>query len=162
MQTSFMHPPFGFALFYLRSVAARVPYLDRITARQIAPVTTGQIYWGAVPFVLIQVLMIAITILFPQMVMHYKGKVVDPGTIEIKVPELPGIGLPPLGAPEGGGTTPPAPATPDLSQPPSFGNAPAPQPASPATPDLSQPPNFGDAPTQQPATPDLSKPPSFN
>ncbi|TIW55071.1 MAG: TRAP transporter large permease subunit, partial [Mesorhizobium sp.] len=58
MQTSFMHPPFGFALFYLRSVAARVPYLDRITGKQIAPVTTGQIYWGAVPFVGIQVIMI--------------------------------------------------------------------------------------------------------
>jgi len=143
MQTSFMHPPFGFALFYLRSVAARVPYLDRITGKQIAPVTTGQIYWGAVPFVLIQVLMIAITILFPQMVMHYKGKVVDPGTIEIKVPEMPGLALPPLGAPGApqDGTTP-APATPDLSQPPSFGDAPAPQPAAPATPDLSQPPSF--------------------
>ena len=37
MQTSFMHPPFGFALFYLRSVAARVPYLDRMTGKQIAP-----------------------------------------------------------------------------------------------------------------------------
>ena len=33
MQTSFMHPPFGFALFYLRSVAARVPYLDKITGK---------------------------------------------------------------------------------------------------------------------------------
>ncbi|TIO17866.1 MAG: TRAP transporter large permease subunit, partial [Mesorhizobium sp.] len=61
MQTSFMHPPFGFALFYLRSVAARVPYLDRITSKQIAPVTTGQIYWGAVPFVCIQVIMIGLT-----------------------------------------------------------------------------------------------------
>ncbi len=144
MQTSFMHPPFGFALFYLRSVAARVPYLDRITGKQIAPVTTGQIYWGAVPFVLIQVLMIALTILFPQMVMHYKGKVVDPGTIEIKVPELPGLSLPPLGAPAApqGGTAPAAPAAPDLSQPPSFGDAPAQQPAAPATPDLSQPPSF--------------------
>jgi tripartite ATP-independent transporter DctM subunit len=147
MQTSFMHPPFGFALFYLRSVAARVPYLDRITGKQIAPVTTGQIYWGAVPFVLIQVVMIGLTILFPQMVMHYKGVVVDPGTVEIKVPELPGMGLPPLGAPETppagssqGGA--PAPGTPDLSQPPSFGNAPAPQPAAPAAPDLSKPPSF--------------------
>jgi len=144
-------------------VAARVPYLDRITGKQIAPVTTGQIYWGAVPFVLIQVLMIALTILFPQMVMHYKGKVVDPGTIEIKVPELPGLSLPPLGAPAApqGGT---APATPDLSQPPNFGGTPAPQPAAPATPDLSQPPNFGNVPAQPaaPAAPDLSKPPSFN
>ena len=78
MQTSFMHPPFGFALFYLRSVAARVPYLDKITGKQIAPVTTGQIYWGAVPFVCIQVIMVGLTIAFPQMVMHYKGKPVDP------------------------------------------------------------------------------------
>src|SRR5690606_14899429 len=43
MQTSFMHPPFGFALFYLRSVAAKAPYLDKVTGRQMAPVTTGQI-----------------------------------------------------------------------------------------------------------------------
>jgi TRAP-type mannitol/chloroaromatic compound transport system permease large subunit len=122
MQTSFMHPPFGFALFYLRSVAARVPYLDRITGKQIAPVTTGQIYWGAVPFVVIQVIMIGITIMFPQMVMHYKGKVVDPSTIEIKVPELPGLGLPPLGSPPADGSAPAnsAPAMPNLSQPPSF------------------------------------------
>ncbi|MGP2491482.1 TRAP transporter large permease [Mesorhizobium sp. PUT5] len=130
MQTSFMHPPFGFALFYLRSVAARVPYIDKITGGKIAPVTTGQIYWGAVPFVAIQILMIALTITFPAMVMHYKGKVVDPGTIEIRVPELPGLGggglgLPPLGgppAPAPGGTQPAPiqPAMPDLSQPPSF------------------------------------------
>src|SRR5258706_1508936 len=87
MQTSFMHPPFGFALFYLRSVAARVPYLDRLTGKKIAPVTTGQIYWGAVPFVGIQVIMIALTIAFPQMVMVYKGKesTVDPTKIQIQL-----------------------------------------------------------------------------
>ena len=51
MQTSFMHPPFGFALFYLRSVAPREPYLDKVTGKRMEPVTTGQIYWGAVPFV---------------------------------------------------------------------------------------------------------------
>ncbi|WP_189362947.1 TRAP transporter large permease subunit [Mesorhizobium sp. M4A.F.Ca.ET.022.05.2.1] len=146
MQTSFMHPPFGFALFYLRSVAARVPYLDRITGKQIAPVTTGQIYWGAVPFVGIQVIMIGLTIAFPQMVMHYKGAVVDPGTIELKVPELPGLsplGTPPADggtAPASGGAAPAAPAT-DLSQPPSFGDPPPAKPAAPS-PDLSQPPNF--------------------
>ena len=145
MQTSFMHPPFGFALFYLRSVAARVPYLDRLTGKQIAPVTTGQIYWGAVPFVCIQVIMIGLTIAFPQMVMHYKGTVVDPGTIDYKVPEVPGLsplGTPPVdgAAPAGGGTAPAAPA-PDLSQPPSFGDPAPAQPASPQ-PDLSQPPSF--------------------
>ena len=58
MQTSFMHPPFGFALFYLRSVAPAKEYLDKLTGKLTAPVTTGQIYWGAVPFVLIQVIMV--------------------------------------------------------------------------------------------------------
>ncbi|TIR73713.1 MAG: TRAP transporter large permease subunit, partial [Mesorhizobium sp.] len=99
MQTSFMHPPFGFALFYLRSVAARVPYLDRITGKQIAPVTTGQIYWGAVPFVCIQVIMIGLTIAFPQMVMRYKGTAVEPSTIDLKLPDMPGLA--PLGTPPG-------------------------------------------------------------
>ncbi|MER8428979.1 TRAP transporter large permease [Mesorhizobium caraganae] len=141
MQTSFMHPPFGFALFYLRSVAARVPYLDRLTGKQIAPVTTGQIYWGAVPFVCIQVIMIGLTIAFPQMVMRYKGAAVDPGTIEIKLPDMPGLA--PLGTPPpaDGGASPAAPSSNDLSQPPNFGETPPAKPAAPAT-DLSQPPNF--------------------
>jgi len=137
MQTSFMHPPFGFALFYLRSVAARAPYVDRITGRQIAPVTTGQIYWGAAPFVLIQVLMVALTIAFPQMVTHYKGAPANPGEIQIILPppaggEQPGmpgdLGLPPIGQPpalggppDDNGTSPPAnPPSNDLSKPPSF------------------------------------------
>jgi hypothetical protein len=68
MQTSFMHPPFGFALFYLRSVAAQSDYDDKITGRRIAKVTTGQIYWGAVPFVIIQVVMVGLVIAFPALV----------------------------------------------------------------------------------------------
>lgn len=55
MQTSFMHPPFGFALFYLRSVAPK-------------EVKTSDIYWGAVPFVGIQVIMVALIILFPAVI----------------------------------------------------------------------------------------------
>jgi TRAP-type mannitol/chloroaromatic compound transport system permease large subunit len=55
MQTSFMHPPFGFALFYLRSVAPK-------------EVKTTDIYWGAVPFVLIQILMVGLIIAFPRLV----------------------------------------------------------------------------------------------
>jgi tripartite ATP-independent transporter DctM subunit len=68
MQTSFMHPPFGFALFYLRSVAPTSVYKDHQTGKLTDPVTTGQIYWGAVPFVLIQVLMVGLLIVFPQLV----------------------------------------------------------------------------------------------
>jgi TRAP-type mannitol/chloroaromatic compound transport system permease large subunit len=88
MQTSFMHPPFGFALFYLRSVAPKKDYLDKLTGRLTARVTTGQIYWGAVPFVLIQIIMIALVIAFPQMVMVYKAKDVtqDPTKIQIELP----------------------------------------------------------------------------
>ncbi len=68
MQTSFMHPPFGFALFYLRSVAPTNDYTDKITKKPIAKVTTGQIYWGSVPFVIIQLIMVGLIIAFPQLV----------------------------------------------------------------------------------------------
>src|SRR5437660_2558182 len=90
MQTSFMHPPFGFALFYLRSVAPKDSYIDRVTGKRMEPVTTGQIYWGAVPFVVIQVVMVLLVILFPAMVMHYKGSLstIDPNTIKIEIPEM--------------------------------------------------------------------------
>jgi TRAP-type mannitol/chloroaromatic compound transport system permease large subunit len=74
MQTSFMHPPFGFALFYLRSVAPQDDYKDRLSGKTIAKVTTGQIYWGAVPFVLIQVFMVGLIIAFPQLVSGGLGK----------------------------------------------------------------------------------------
>jgi tripartite ATP-independent transporter DctM subunit len=55
MQTSFMHPPFGFALFYLRSVAPKA-------------VRTSDIYWGAIPFVAIQIIMVAVVLSFPGLV----------------------------------------------------------------------------------------------
>jgi TRAP-type mannitol/chloroaromatic compound transport system permease large subunit len=95
MQTSFMHPPFGFALFYLRSVAPRETFLDRVTGKPTEGVTTGQIYWGAVPFVIIQVIMVVLVILFPAMVMHYKRglSTVDPNKVKIEVPQF---DLPPL------------------------------------------------------------------
>jgi GntP family gluconate:H+ symporter len=72
MQTSFMHPPFGFALFYLRSVAPSSPFRDHVTGKLTDPVTTGQIYWGAIPFVVIQVVMVGLIIAFPQLVGHDK------------------------------------------------------------------------------------------
>jgi len=95
MQTSFMHPPFGFALFYLRSVAPKEPFIDRVTGKRTDGVTTGQIYWGAVPFVIIQVIMVLLVILFPAMVMHYKGaaSTIDPDKVKIEIPQFE---LPPL------------------------------------------------------------------
>src|SRR5260221_7409264 len=87
MQTSFMHPPFGFALFYLRSVAPGKEYLDKLTGKLTPPVTTGQIYWGAVPFVVIQVIMVGIVIGFPGLV---TGNLVkssgDPSKVQSFVP----------------------------------------------------------------------------
>ncbi|MGB7655811.1 MAG: TRAP transporter large permease subunit, partial [Novosphingobium sp.] len=68
MQTSFMHPPFGFALFFLRSVAPASAYTDKLTKKLIQPVTTMQIYWGAIPFVLIQIIMVGAIIAFPGIV----------------------------------------------------------------------------------------------
>ncbi|MBU0589729.1 MAG: TRAP transporter large permease subunit [Gammaproteobacteria bacterium] len=68
MQTSFMHPPFGFALFYLRSVAPSKEYTDRVTQKVIQPVTTMQIYLGAIPFVIIQMVMVGAIIFFPGIV----------------------------------------------------------------------------------------------
>jgi TRAP-type mannitol/chloroaromatic compound transport system permease large subunit len=68
MQTSFMHPPFGFALFFLRSVAPEKAYVDRVTGKVIEPVTTMQIYKGAVPFVIIQLVMVGMLIAFPGIV----------------------------------------------------------------------------------------------
>jgi Tripartite ATP-independent periplasmic transporter, DctM component len=90
MQTSFMHPPFGFALFYLRSVAPIREYVDRVTKQKIAPVTTAQIYWGAIPFLIIQLIMVALVIAFPQMVMVYKDANTKPnnGTTEITIPTI--------------------------------------------------------------------------
>jgi len=75
MQTSFMHPPFGFALFFLRSVAP-------------AKVKTMDIYWGAVPFVLIQILMVGLLIAFPQLVTVGLGKQVkiDTSKVQIMIP----------------------------------------------------------------------------
>jgi len=75
MQTSFMHPPFGFALFYLRSVAP-------------GEVRTSDIYWGAVPFVIIQLVMVALVIAFPQTVMRYKTEAPQaaPGSLELQIP----------------------------------------------------------------------------
>jgi tripartite ATP-independent transporter DctM subunit len=96
MQTSFMHPPFGFALFYLRSVAPREPYTDRVSGKRTEGVTTGQIYWGAVPFVIIQCIGVALVIAFPSMVMHYKstGPQIDPSKVNIEIP-MPDILAPP-------------------------------------------------------------------
>ena len=83
MQTSFMHPPFGFALFYLRSVAPNEDYVDKVTKKPTKRVTIEQIYWGAVPFVLIQIVMVGLIITFPGLVSSglTKDPTVDADTV---------------------------------------------------------------------------------
>jgi TRAP-type mannitol/chloroaromatic compound transport system permease large subunit len=75
MQTSFMHPPFGFALFYLRGVAPR-------------EVKSSDIYWGAIPWVGLQLIMVALVMAFPILVTGLlEGPTkVDPNKINIEVP----------------------------------------------------------------------------
>ena len=68
MQTSFLTPPFGFALFYLRSVAARHDYDDVITKKRIPAVTTAQIYKGSLAFIVLQIIMVGVILFNPQLV----------------------------------------------------------------------------------------------
>ncbi len=77
MQTSFMHPPFGFALFFLRSVAPDKEYTDKLTKKRVAPVTTEQIYMGAIPFLCIQLVMVGLIIAFPGIVSSGMDEKVD-------------------------------------------------------------------------------------
>ncbi len=75
IQTSFMHPPFGFALFYLRGIAP-------------PSVKTTDIYWGAIPWVFLQVILVAIVIFWPGSVTYWieKAPIVDPSKINIEIP----------------------------------------------------------------------------
>jgi len=63
--------------------------MDKITGKRMAPVTTGQIYWGAIPFVVIQVLMVALLITFPQMSLVYKSGLpeIDINKLKIEIPQ---------------------------------------------------------------------------
>ncbi|MFM7507063.1 MAG: TRAP transporter large permease subunit [Rubrivivax sp.] len=74
LQTSFLTPPFGFALFYLRSVAAKKDYKDRITGETIPAVTTAQIYKGSIAFIILQLIMVAAVVAFPSLVADGLGK----------------------------------------------------------------------------------------
>jgi tripartite ATP-independent transporter DctM subunit len=75
IQTSFMHPPFGFALFYLRGIAPR-------------SIKTADIYWGAIPWVFLQIVLVVIVILWPGSVTYWidKAPKADAGKINIEMP----------------------------------------------------------------------------
>ncbi len=82
MQTSFLHPPFGFALFYLRGVAPQ-------------EVKSSDIYWGAMPWIGLQAIMVALVIAFPVVVTGLLDKPLDVDLDKVKI-EVPQIELPPL------------------------------------------------------------------
>jgi TRAP-type mannitol/chloroaromatic compound transport system permease large subunit len=163
MQTSFMHPPFGFALFYLRSVAPAEAYVDKVTGKLTEPVTTGQIYWGAVPFVIIQCIMVGLVIAFPGMVMHYKSQTptIDPTKVEITVP---GLGIPggsPFGGAPGGLPGSPFGAPPSIGGPPPGLSGPPPGLGGPPPGLSGLPPGLAPpaaAPAVPPATPPAAAP----
>jgi len=119
LQTSFLTPPFGFALFYLRSVAAKKDYKDRITGRSIAAVTTAQIYKGSIAFIILQLIMVAAVIAYPKLVIDGidQGVKVDVDkALESLMQQTPAT--PPLpGAPEPAGAASAAGAPPPLPSP---------------------------------------------
>ncbi len=87
LQTSFLTPPFGFALFYLRSVAPAQAFIDRVTHRRVEGVKTLDIYRGSIPFVLIQIAMVAAIIAFPGIVTMGLNKTeqVDLESVKIEI-----------------------------------------------------------------------------
>ena len=87
LQTSFLTPPFGFSLFFLRSVAPANAFIDRITHKRVEGVKTMDIYRGSIPFVILQITMVATLVAFPGLVTDAlnKGVKVDLDTIQIEV-----------------------------------------------------------------------------
>lgn len=74
LQTSFLTPPFGFALFYLRSVAPGNDYTDKVTGQKVKAMKTGDIYKGAVAFVILQLIMVVAVMWKPQIILYGLGE----------------------------------------------------------------------------------------
>ena len=85
IQTAFLTPPFGFALFYLRSVAPDRDYVDRVTKKVVAKVTTAEIYKGSIAFVGLQLLMVAALIAFPAIALYALGPKQTLDTENVKI-----------------------------------------------------------------------------
>jgi len=128
MQTSFMHPPFGFALFYLRGIADTLFKEGRIPKA----IKSNDIYLGAIPWVAMQLILVAIVIFVPQTVTIFLDKpvVLDLNKVQLDAPVDANASL--GNAPTGASIMPePAVSAPDA-------NAPA-MPTPPTTPEVSAP-----------------------
>jgi hypothetical protein len=120
LQTSFLTPPFGFALFYLRSVAARTDYKDRVTGETIPAVTTAQIYKGAIAFIVIQLIMVVAVVLFPGLAIDMESKkAIDLDSIQLEAPTGGGYSDQPVDPMKGfpGGSAAPSDAAPKAEPP---------------------------------------------
>jgi tripartite ATP-independent transporter DctM subunit len=121
LQTSFLTPPFGFALFYLRSVAAKSDYKDRVTGANIPAVTTLQIYKGSIAFIVLQLIMVGVIIAYPNLVTGgiEQGTQIDADKAlqEMIKPDRDAPTLPSLG-----GAAPPTSAAPSVPAPPAKGD----------------------------------------
>ena len=117
LQTSFLTPPFGFALFYLRSVAARNDYTDEITGKRIKAVTTSQIYQGSIAFIVLQLIMVGVLLWQPGLVTGQlqQAKKVDESAVQDQLMNMPGFDSGGFGASPWGeeATDQQKPATPD-------------------------------------------------
>ncbi|WP_193174876.1 TRAP transporter large permease [Oricola nitratireducens] len=109
LQTSFLTPPFGFGLFYLRSISPLKAWNDEVTGKRIEGIRTVEIYKGALPYIAIQFVAIMIVIAFPRLVTHYKDSEPTFNLDDVQI-QLPGMGAPqaPSGLPglpgqDGGG-----------------------------------------------------------
>lgn len=91
LQTSFLTPPFGFALFYLRSISPKEDWDDEVTGERIAGIKTTQIYKGVLPYIVIQFIAILLVIFYPRLVTHYKDDEVQFNLDEVEI-NLPGLG----------------------------------------------------------------------
>ncbi len=165
LQASFLTPPFGFALFYLRSIAPNREWFDKVSGRQMPAVRTMEIYRGAVPFIAIQVLMIGIVMAFPIIVTHYKNDEpnLNPADIRIQLPGGSGGtgGGPNFGTPAGpnfgteGGGGSAAPPGPNFGAGGSSAAPPGPNFGTDAPPPG---PNFGTGGSEPPPGPNFGTP----
>ncbi|KAA0890869.1 TRAP transporter large permease subunit [Pusillimonas sp. ANT_WB101] len=97
LQASYLTPPFGFALFFMRSVTPIKDYVDKVSGKTIKGIKTIDIYRSGLSFVVIQVIMIGILVVFPEVVQRDKvGALIDTSNIQIELPPLNDLELQPL------------------------------------------------------------------
>ncbi|MBF6617726.1 MAG: TRAP transporter large permease subunit [Candidimonas sp.] len=98
LQASYLTPPFGFALFFMRSVTPNKDYTDKVTGKRIAGIKTADLYRAGLSFVVLQLIMIGILVAFPELVQLDDARtLMDAADVKIELPPLGAdLELPPL------------------------------------------------------------------